>query len=111
MKTEEENVDQELDPRRIDKYITEGVHPSEAPVLALLEKLRGEPLSNAKLVIERWRGKSIEELGITDPIDYRYEDIDWYENRIMVYTLNEKGYITRINAEHPELSKIGCIPK
>lgn len=111
MDQEEENIDRVLDPRTIDKYVNEGVHPSEAPILALLDKLSGEPISNASLVIERWRRQSVEELGITDPPEYSYEYINWYENRIMVYTLNEKGYITRVNAEHPELPKIGFFPE
>lgn len=95
----------------VKKYVKEGVLPSEAPVLALLEILRGEPISNAEIVMERWKIESIEELGNPEPEGWTYEDIDWYENHIMVYTLNEKGYINRLSSENPELPSIGLFPK
>lgn len=95
----------------VKKYIEEGVLPSEAPVLALLEILRGGPVLNAYLVIRQWREEDIEELGAIDTKDYSYEEISWYENRLMVYTLNNEGYVDRINTENSELPKIGIFPK
>ncbi len=93
------------------RYIEEGVLPSEAPVLALLEILRGEPISNAELVMERWKRESIEELGDLECEGWSYEDIDWYENHIMVYTLNDRGYVNRISSENIELPSIGLFPE
>jgi Leucine-rich repeat (LRR) protein len=94
----------------VKNYVKEGVLPSEAPVLAMLEILRGEPISNAELVMERWKIESIEELGVESE-GWSYEDIDWYENHITVYTLNDKGYVNRISSENPELPSIGLFPE
>lgn len=89
----------------IRKYIEEGVLPSEAPVLALLELLRGEPILNAECVIKEWEIEWEEEEGEIE--HWTYEDIEWSDNMLMVYTLNEEGYINRITSEHGELPSIG----
>ena len=60
--------------------------------------------------MERWKIESIED-GNLECEGWNYEDIDWYENHIMVYTLNDKGYINRISSENPELPSIGLFPK
>ena len=91
------------------RYIEEGVLPSEAPVLALLELLRGDPISNADHVIKEWEIESEEEEG--EIVHWTYEDIEWSDNILMVYTLNEEGYINRITSEHGELPSIGVFPE
>ena len=93
----------------IEKYISEGVDPSEAPVIALLELLRREPISNADRVIKEWEIEEEEEEG--EIVHWTYEDIEWSDNMLMVYTLNEKGYINRITSEHGELPTIGVFPE
>lgn len=91
------------------RYVEEGVLPPEAPVLALLEILRGEPILNAERVIKEWEIELEEEEGEVER--WSFEDIEWSDNMLMVYTLNEKGYVNRITSEHGELPSIGVFPE
>ncbi|NVM46608.1 MAG: hypothetical protein HWN79_17005 [Candidatus Lokiarchaeota archaeon] len=103
-------------PSSMQRYLEEGVLSNEAPVLALLEILRGVfplggPVLNADCVIEGWKNDWEEETGKRNTRESSYYDISWYENRLMVYTLNNEGHVNRITSENPEMPPIGLFPE
>jgi Leucine-rich repeat (LRR) protein len=96
--------------RSIQPYVEQGVLPSEAAVLILLEILRGTSTLGEKGQILK-AGYVIETIGKFNLKKTRYKDFNWYPHKKMVYTLDEEGYVNRINSPYPKMPSIGIFPE